>query len=80
MVTFTTDQARGLITKNLNLSEHSSGKQTLDHLDFLEFPEVENNVKADVDFLKKSELVNVSEGSYKLLTTKTETYQAFFLF
>jgi len=62
MVTFTTDQARGLITKNLNLSENSKGKETLDKIDFLEFPEVENNVKADVEFLKKNELVDVSCG------------------
>lgn len=60
MVTFTADQARGLIAKNLNLSDNSTGKKTLDGLEFLEFPEVENNVKADVEFLKKNELVNVS--------------------
>ncbi|PWN37049.1 putative carbonic anhydrase [Meira miltonrushii] len=60
MVTFTTDQARGLIAKNLNLSADSTGRKTLDQLEFLEFPEVENNVKADVEFLKKSELVDTN--------------------
>ena len=54
MVTFTADQARELIGKNLQLPLHSNGKQILDRLDFLEFPEVEKNVKADVDFLRNN--------------------------
>lgn len=60
MLTFTTDQARGLVSKNLNLSSSGPASSTLSSLDFLDFPDLEKNVKEDVDFLKSNELVKVS--------------------
>jgi hypothetical protein len=60
MLTFTTPQAKEIVTRNLNLSDNGHGAATLKQLDFLDFPKLEENVKADVEFLKGNELVNVS--------------------
>jgi hypothetical protein len=59
MLTFTSEQARGLIAQQLNLDANSAGAKVLNQLDFLEFPELEKNVKSDVDFLKNNELIKV---------------------
>lgn len=59
MLTFTSEQARGLIAQQLNLDANSAGAKTLNQLDFLDFPELEKNVKSDVDFLKNNELIKV---------------------
>ena len=59
MLTFTTDQARSLVAKNLNLSSSGKAASTLNQLDFLDFANLEENVKADVEFLKSNELIKV---------------------
>lgn len=53
---FTTPQARQLIATNLKL-DSGAAKQHLDSLEFLDFPDLEKNVKADVDFLRTNGLV-----------------------
>lgn len=57
MLTFTTPQARELVSSNLSLAPGSVGKAYLDKLDFLEFPDLEKSVKDDVEFLRANELI-----------------------
>ncbi|UZJ52823.1 hypothetical protein CBS101457_002143 [Exobasidium rhododendri] len=71
MLTFTTPQARELVTKNLNLSSDGKGATTLNQLDFLDFPKVENNVKADVEFLKSNELIKTEKITGWVYDVKT---------
>lgn len=59
MLTFTADQARQLVANNLALEPGSQAAKTLNELQFLEFANLEANVKADVEFLKKNELIKV---------------------
>lgn len=53
---FTTPQARSLIDQ-AHPALSSESKATLDHLDFLEFSNLEQNIKDDVAFLKGKDLV-----------------------
>lgn len=57
MLTFKTEDARQIVSKNLNLSSSGKGATTLNQLDFLDFPNLEDNVKADVEYLKSNELI-----------------------
>ncbi|TKY87909.1 hypothetical protein EX895_003005 [Sporisorium graminicola] len=57
MLTFTTEQARGLVSKNLNLEPSSQAHKYIQSLDFLDFPDLEKNVKEDVEFLRSNELI-----------------------
>lgn len=61
MLTFTSDQAKQLVGNNLNLSSGSKAHSTLNSLDFLDFSDLESNVKADVDFIKSNELIKVRD-------------------
>lgn len=61
MLTFTTEQAKSLIGKNLNLSADSKAHSTLTSLDFLDFPNLEKNVEEDVEYLKSNELIKVGD-------------------
>jgi carbonic anhydrase len=61
MLTFTTEQARDLVGKNLNLDAKSKAHLTLTSLDFLDFPDLEKNVKEDVQYLKSNELIKVGD-------------------
>ncbi|EPS42932.1 hypothetical protein H072_3064 [Dactylellina haptotyla CBS 200.50] len=66
MLTFTNEDAHAIVQKNLGAN--SSG------IDFLPFPELEQAVKDDVAFLKKSEFVpdsvNISGWVYQVETGK----------
>lgn len=68
MVTFKSKDAIEITKKNLNLSSHPA----LDTLDFLEFPEVEENVRKDVEWLKNNELIK-SEKVSGWVVSKKET-------
>lgn len=63
MLTFTTEQARNLVTTNLSLQSGSTSKNYIDNLNFLDFSNLEANIKSDVDFLKSNELIRVSSDS-----------------
>ncbi len=54
MLTFTTPQLRKMV-KDSDPSDPSLN--VVDEIDFLEFPELEQSVKDDVDFLKTNSLV-----------------------
>ncbi|CAD6884826.1 unnamed protein product [Tilletia caries] len=57
METFTTEQARGIVTKSLSLDPSSEGGKYISNLEFQEFPKVHANVVSDVAFLKSHELI-----------------------
>ncbi|KAE8210210.1 hypothetical protein CF327_g5898 [Tilletia walkeri] len=57
METFTTEQARGLVAKQLSLEPSSEGSKFVNNLEFQEFPKVHANVVSDVTFLKSHELI-----------------------
>ncbi|KAK0552030.1 hypothetical protein OC845_001889 [Tilletia horrida] len=57
METFTTEQARGIVTKNLSLDDSSEGGKIVNSLEFQEFPKVHANVESDVAFLKSHPLI-----------------------
>ncbi|KAK0553548.1 hypothetical protein OC846_002469 [Tilletia horrida] len=66
METFTTEQARGIVTKNLSLDDASEGGKIVNSLEFQEFPKVHANVESDVAFLKSHPLIkkdSVKDGS-----------------
>ena len=54
MLTFTTPQLRQLVKDS---DPGNSALSEVDKIDFLEFPELEQSVKDDVDYLKTSPLV-----------------------
>ncbi|ORY35624.1 carbonic anhydrase [Naematelia encephala] len=53
MLTFTNEDARGLVEKNLG----KEARAELGDLDFLPFPELDSAVKKDIAFIKQSKLV-----------------------
>ncbi|KAK0518296.1 hypothetical protein OC835_007893 [Tilletia horrida] len=57
METFTTEQARGIVSKGLALDADSEGAKQVGALEFQEFPKVHGNVKDDVAFLKSHPLI-----------------------
>ncbi|WYZ46351.1 hypothetical protein EsH8_IX_000576 [Colletotrichum jinshuiense] len=74
MLTFTNEDAYGLVEKNLGTEASSEIKTRIP--DFLPFPELEEAVKKDVDFIKASKLVpdsvTVSGWVYEVETGKTK--------
>lgn len=55
MLTFNTPQLRELV-KSSDPNNHAAAA-AVDKIDFLEFPEIEQSVKSDVEYLKESPLV-----------------------
>jgi len=72
MLTFTNEDARGVVEKNLG----KEAVQELGHLDFLPFSELESAVEDDVSYLKNSKLVpdsvTISGWVYEVETGKTK--------
>ncbi|KAF1995354.1 carbonic anhydrase [Amniculicola lignicola CBS 123094] len=69
MLTFTNDDAHGLVTKN----KGEEGAAEIKDLDFLTFPDLEAEVKKDVQWLKGKKLeegVNISGFVYEVETGK----------
>ncbi|KAF3906062.1 hypothetical protein ABW21_db0207317 [Orbilia brochopaga] len=66
MLTFTNEDAHALVKKNLGVDSSS--------IDFLPFPELDQAVKSDVEYLKKSEFVpdsvKISGWIYQVETGK----------
>ncbi|KAI0344152.1 carbonic anhydrase [Trametopsis cervina] len=54
MLTFTTPQLRDIVKSS---TDDPAVAHAVDHIDFLEFPEIEQSVKDDVQYLKESKLV-----------------------
>lgn len=71
MATFKNEDARGVVGKNLGPEAEDECK----HLDFLPFPDLDEAVKDDVSFIKKSKLipesVSISGWVYDVQTGKT---------
>lgn len=74
MVTFKAEDARAVAKKAYpDLPAESVAK--LDNLDYLEFPEVKANVKADVEFLRNEPLIKTDKITgfvYSVETGKLE--------
>ncbi|KAL2022352.1 hypothetical protein VTK56DRAFT_5419 [Thermocarpiscus australiensis] len=73
MLTFTNEDAYGIVEKNLGTAAVEELRQR--NLDFLPFPQLEKAVEADVKFLKESKLVPdsvvISGWVYEVETGKT---------
>lgn len=61
MLTFTNEQAQELISSQLALDENSQETKDLRATDFLPFPNLEANIRNDVQFLKDSRLVKTNK-------------------
>ncbi|KAG6866032.1 hypothetical protein C0991_009441 [Blastosporella zonata] len=55
MLTFTTDHLRGVIKKAE--ADNPAAAKAVEHIDFLEFADLEGSVKSDVKFLQEDPLV-----------------------